>query len=257
MKPRSFFFWIFFIFACGANAECPTQIECTNGSCVRVPVPSCLTPSAVTVIPATGSISGGKTQDANPSTAVPSPQNKVAKQPKTPKRITARSPVVKKPDANQPPTPPHFDCGSCADNGSCYEETGLSKNTQVSGSSGRHTAGKSILSGLNSFLGQSIEEKIALTVKDINKTLPKMIAEDIQLDPATAGPGKRMAYNYTVLRGSTCRNIRANLGALRQQVCNSKDTVFLLSKGVALVYSYHAPSGAEQFRLTVEPSDCR
>ncbi len=114
--------------------------------------------------------------------------------------------------------------------------------------------GKDLYSGI---FGSSVEENIAQTVKDINKALPKMISEDIRLDPASAGPGKRLTYNYTVFRENTSQSIKANLSKLRQDVCNSKHTAFFLSKGSTIVYIYHTPNGAELFRLTVEPSDCR
>lgn len=114
--------------------------------------------------------------------------------------------------------------------------------------------GKDILSGV---FEPSVDEKIALTVKDINKALPKMISEGIRLDPSTAGPGRRLTYNYTVYSEDILQSIRSNLGALQQTVCNSKDTRFFLSKGAVIVYSYHSPNGLEQFRLTVVQSDCR
>jgi len=115
--------------------------------------------------------------------------------------------------------------------------------------------GKDIYSGI--FGSSSIEDRIALTVKDINKTLPRMISEDVRIDPATAGPGKRLTYNYTVFSENTSQNMRTNISNLRHDTCKSKHTVFFLSKGATIVYSYHATNGAELFKLTVEPSDCR
>lgn len=117
--------------------------------------------------------------------------------------------------------------------------------------------GKDIWSGITSAFGPSVEERIALTVKDVNKSLPKMIPGHMRLDQLVAGPGKQLTYNYTVLQEDTVQRIKANLPGLRKKVCTTKGTVFYLSKGVTLVYVYHRQSGAEFAHLTVKPTDCR
>ena len=117
--------------------------------------------------------------------------------------------------------------------------------------------GKDIYSGIDSMFGPTVEDRIRATVFEANKSLPKMIASDLRLDPAIAGPGKRLTYNYTVMSRDAADQVTSGLPELKRIVCSDKNTKFFLSKGATVVYSYKTESSLEFARLIVMPSECQ
>lgn len=137
-------------------------------------------------------------------------------------------------------------------------ESGRYGNGQGSGAnSGRNEFGKKAVSMFQDTFGPSVEQQLEKTVREGNKQLPKMISDDLRIDSASSGPGKRLTYNYSVLKDTTCRNLRSNTVGIKQSVCSNKQMQFFFSKGVVVEYTYNDPTGIEQFRIAIDPSDCR
>ncbi len=108
---------LLFLFAFSAWAECPSQIQCIDGDCQRIQIPSCNSPSNVKVIPSTTSSSGEVFQkEALAPNVTITPAGDIATRPSESNSVYA--------------TP-------CAENGSCYGDisnvTGLPKTTAVKG----------------------------------------------------------------------------------------------------------------------------
>lgn len=78
---------LFLLGAVGAYADCPTQIECEHGNCVRVPIPSCRDASSVYInSPTTAQHATSKEAEPTSTAAIPNEQqdvNRVNKRKKT------------------------------------------------------------------------------------------------------------------------------------------------------------------------------
>lgn len=237
-----------------AHSECPTETRCTAGKCERVPISTCQESSNVRVIRAPSTSLGNANSIPDATSAVAQSKSIPQSDPPAPKERI----VKKRPVKDQAKVPPRFNCAlnssESSSTGSSYFSGGASPKGDTSG---KHQIGKAVLSGLGSVFGPTVEESLAITVRNRNKQLPQMVSEGLRADSASSGPGKRLTYNYSVLLERTCSNLRSDTEAFRRSFCASKQMALFISKGVTVAYVYHDPSGLEQFRVTIEPEQCR
>jgi hypothetical protein len=237
-----------------AHSECPTETRCIAGKCERVPISTCQESSNVRVIRAPSTLLGDGNSIPDATSAASQPKLISQSESTAPKPPIAK----KRPEKDQTKVPPRFNCAlnlaESPSTGSSYFSGGASPTGDTSG---RHQIGKAVLSGLGSVFGPTVEESLAIVVRNGNKQFPQMVSEGLRGDSASSGPGKLLTYNYTVLLESTCRNLRSTTDAFRQRFCANKQMALFISKGVTVAYVYHDPTGLEQFRVTIEPGQCR
>ena len=64
-------------------------------------------------------------------------------------------------------------------------------------------------------LGPPPSDIVAATAREINKKLPMMVGTETRLDSTTAGPGRILAYNYTLVNYSASQLDASSLAALQ------------------------------------------
>lgn len=115
-KLRYILFLFLFLLAPSADADCPLQTKCENGSCERLAIPSCNEPNHVTVISAGDRTSIDDVQDTNQNTSTT---------------------VLKNSTTTQQSANDNAHVRHCAENNSCYGDlssvTGAPKTTHVHG----------------------------------------------------------------------------------------------------------------------------
>ncbi len=111
---------------------------------------------------------------------------------------------------------------------------------------------------VNSMMGRggaSIDATLVKTASEINKTMPMMVDQITRLDNVMAMPGKKLAYNYTLLRLDPMLDAAEFRQNIRPQLVNayqtSTDMDGLRKAGVTLIYVYRDEQGREFARLEV------
>ena len=100
--------------------------------------------------------------------------------------------------------------------------------------------------------GSVTPDTLSAAVDEVNKTTPKMVDRETQLDRASAGPGLTFTYHYTLLNTDASRFDAGRLATalesmdrlLRKQVCGSESLKPMLEHGVTVKYSYVDKAGA-------------
>ena len=105
------------------------------------------------------------------------------------------------------------------------------------------------------------ESFLQQTADTMNQRLPMMVDNDTQWDSSSAGPGKSLNYNYTLVNYSAsqidgyvfAKNARV---LLTEKVCNEPSVVIFPKEGVLLNFNYFDNTRNLIARVKVEPSDC-
>lgn len=106
------------------------------------------------------------------------------------------------------------------------------------------------------------ELKMALTVAEtqVNSMSPRNLDSSTRLDGATAGPGKRFTYKYTLLKQKAAEvNVgqwrQAVVPMLKRNVQASREMRPLFQNGVTVCYRYHGKDGVLVDEIVFNPSD--
>jgi hypothetical protein len=106
------------------------------------------------------------------------------------------------------------------------------------------------------------EDFLKMTAKMMNSSLPMMVDEDTQWDSSSAGPGKTLSYNYTLIKHSAA-NIDSSLFAnnirptITNTICTTPATQIFPDNGVSLNFNYYDNTHNLIAKIQVAPSDCR
>jgi hypothetical protein len=107
---------------------------------------------------------------------------------------------------------------------------------------------------------ENLPGAIENAVQQINKKGAQII-DEIRLDRASAEPGLRLAYHYTLLN-YTAQDIDPNLlytsvqPNVKNGVCSSKNMKFYMQYGVIYEYIYSGNNGQEINRFEISKNDC-
>ncbi|MEY4520571.1 MAG: hypothetical protein RLZZ499_3171 [Cyanobacteriota bacterium] len=106
------------------------------------------------------------------------------------------------------------------------------------------------------------EDFLQMTAKMMNSSLPMMVDADTQWDSSSAGPGKTLSYNYTLINYSTT-NIDSSLFAnnirstMTKTVCTTPAIQIFPDNGVSLNFNYYDNTRNLIAKIQVAPSDCQ
>lgn len=111
---------------------------------------------------------------------------------------------------------------------------------------------------VNSMMGRggaSIDATLMKTASEINKTMPVMVDQITRLDNVMAMPGKKLAYNYTLLELDPMADAAEFSQNIRPKLVNgyqtSSDMADLRKAGVTLIYVYRDEQGREFAKLEI------
>jgi hypothetical protein len=112
----------------------------------------------------------------------------------------------------------------------------------------------------SNFGGQTVEEQLVTTAAEMNKRCPIMLDDETRADSVSAGPGKALTYNYTLVKRSVKQlDIPRLMERLRPSIAhNAKtnpDLEHLRELQVTFVYKYADKNGSTAFDLTVGPPE--
>lgn len=104
------------------------------------------------------------------------------------------------------------------------------------------------------------DKLIDAVVVAINKRAPQMVDSDTRLDNA-AGVAGTLIYYYTLPRVSYLQLAPSELRAevqpvIRNRMCTSPESTFLLSKGVKVKMVYRDKFGKQFMELPIQAADC-
>jgi len=108
----------------------------------------------------------------------------------------------------------------------------------------------------------SIDKQLMNTAKEINKSCPIYIDKDTRLDNTISGPGKTLAYNYTLVNLQVNEvDIEALKGYIRPRILNIIKTLpemkDMRENGVTFIYRYSYKNSIYAFDLKITPNDYR
>jgi hypothetical protein len=106
------------------------------------------------------------------------------------------------------------------------------------------------------------EEFLQTTAKMMNSSLPLMINENVRWDSSSAGPGKNLNYNITVLNASakdfyTSMFLSDIRKSVTNDICKTPGTQMFTEYGIALNFNYYDRSHNLITEVKVDPSNCR
>ena len=115
-----------------------------------------------------------------------------------------------------------------------------------------------VLSNLNWNI--SYADQLMKGAQEINKTCPRMIDQDTQLDNVVTGPGKRFTYNYTLVNNTAeSLNIERLKNHQNHSIIHSVRTnpcmEDLRKNEVYLIYSYKDKDKKNLFDIHITPDD--
>jgi hypothetical protein len=101
-----------------------------------------------------------------------------------------------------------------------------------------------------------------MTAKMMNSSLPLMLDENTRWDSSSAGPGKTLSYNYTLVNTSAkdvyssvfVSNIRKTI---TNDICKTPASQTFSDNGVSLNFNYYDRSHNLITKVEVDPKDCR
>ncbi|GAB4542613.1 MAG: hypothetical protein Tsb0014_35540 [Pleurocapsa sp.] len=108
---------------------------------------------------------------------------------------------------------------------------------------------------------------ISQTVDIMNQNLPMMVDNDTRWDSSSAGPGKQLNYNYTLVNYSSAELSNPQMFnfqvfedslnySIKTEVCQLQAVKFLFQNGVVATYNYYANDNEFVTQIEVSPSDC-
>lgn len=94
-----------------------------------------------------------------------------------------------------------------------------------------------------------------------NRSLPKLINEDIRLDKLVADEGSRMIKQFTLLNDASVgkfaeKYMKGEADLLKNEVCSEKSSSMFLKHGVSVTHQYSDYKGQPVREVKVSPSDC-
>jgi hypothetical protein len=106
------------------------------------------------------------------------------------------------------------------------------------------------------------EQFLQTTAKMMNSSLPLMIEENVRWDSSSAGPGKNLNYNITVINASAKDDFTSMfLSDIRKSVtndiCKTPGTQMFSEYGISLNFNYYDRSHNLITKVEVNPKDCR
>ncbi|MGL5834851.1 MAG: hypothetical protein ACRC1Z_16685 [Waterburya sp.] len=115
----------------------------------------------------------------------------------------------------------------------------------------------------NNMLGDiGSEQFLQTTANMMNSSLPMMIDENVRWDSSSAGPGKTLSYNYTLVNTSAkdvyssmfVSNIRQTIS---NDICKVPGTEIFSDYGVTLNFNYYDRSHNLITKVEVDPQNCQ
>jgi hypothetical protein len=108
----------------------------------------------------------------------------------------------------------------------------------------------------------TVDPYLKKLVDDLNSRLPATVDRNTRLDTASAGPGLRITYYYTITsHEAAALNVPRLRGTLipasRAKVCTSPDTRALLDAKVIYTYHYNDRNGHFVTRFEISRADCK
>jgi hypothetical protein len=106
------------------------------------------------------------------------------------------------------------------------------------------------------------EEFLQTTAKMMNSSLPLMIKENVRWDSSSAGPGKNLNYNITVIDASaedfyTSMFLSDIRKSVTNDICKTPGTQMFSEYGISLNFNYYDRSHNLITKVEVDPKDCR
>ncbi|MFM2310871.1 MAG: hypothetical protein RLZZ04_147 [Cyanobacteriota bacterium] len=106
------------------------------------------------------------------------------------------------------------------------------------------------------------EQFLQTTAKMMNSSLPLMVDENVRWDSSSAGPGKTLSYNYTLINTSAkdvyrsmfVSNIRKTI---THDICEVPVSQIFSDNDVTLNFNYYDRSHNLITKVEVDPKDCR
>ena len=111
-------------------------------------------------------------------------------------------------------------------------------------------------------LVESVESRLERLVARVGKDFPRTVNESMRIDTVTAGPGKVLTYNCTLLKYPAARinavRFRENMeGAVRKSVCADGELKRFIDEDVTVAYAFSGNDGSPVATITVDPGACR
>ncbi|MFN0306227.1 MAG: hypothetical protein ACKVQU_38390 [Burkholderiales bacterium] len=105
------------------------------------------------------------------------------------------------------------------------------------------------------------ERWLAETATDLNRSLPKQVDAETRLEGVTAGPGRRLNYQYTLISRTASsmdiESFNANMQPLlRTSICGKGGMQALIKNGVTLSYNYRGRDGKFVSMIEILPQHC-
>lgn len=105
-----------------------------------------------------------------------------------------------------------------------------------------------------------LDSQLIKVANEINKNCPFMVDQYTRFDNTIAGPGKSLAYNYTVVNYEATElnieSIRGNLTPiLINNIKTNEDMKCFRENKVSLKYNYRDKSGVFLFSILINPED--
>ncbi|MFM9884875.1 MAG: hypothetical protein ACKVQT_17770 [Burkholderiales bacterium] len=105
------------------------------------------------------------------------------------------------------------------------------------------------------------ERWLAETATDLNRSLPKQVDAETRLEGVTAGPGRRLNYQYTLISRTAAsmdiESFNANMQPLlRTSICGKGGMQALIKNGVTLSYNYRGSDGKFVSMIEILPQHC-
>jgi hypothetical protein len=106
------------------------------------------------------------------------------------------------------------------------------------------------------------EEFLQTMARMMNSSLPLMIEENVRWDSSSAGPGKNLNYNITVINASakdyyTSMFLSDIRKSVTNDICKTPGTQMFSEYGILLNFNYYDRSHNLITKVEVNPSDCR
>jgi hypothetical protein len=109
------------------------------------------------------------------------------------------------------------------------------------------------------FKSPSVDEMMAKTASEFNKTCPMMVDQITRMDNAIALPGKIFQYNYTLINMDAAlieiEELKRNLEpVIVNTVKTSPELKLFRDKEITMVYYYRDSNGNYMFKISVGPN---
>jgi hypothetical protein len=103
---------------------------------------------------------------------------------------------------------------------------------------------------------------LALDAVTMNKTLPEMVSDGVQLDRTSAGPGNTFNYFYTIIKDESAQDLVVNPSRLKEvsaqlqgRVCEMMPNY--VEHGVVVKYFLKDRRGAALGTIAINSFDCK